>query len=189
MVYPVSKIAPRRPIEVELYASRIDIDSYCNAMEVTGYHDAVLCRVFLLTLKKEALKWFKELPPRSITSWDALAYQFVHYFITSKELSGTSHILALVKQDKGEKLRDFLTRFYMETALVPNLGPDIILHLIVQALALGPFKCSLAKTFPKTMHEFCQRSKKYVNLEDTTLDTLEPIQVPTVHVEQSKRQP
>lgn len=39
------------------------------------------------------------------------------------------------------------------------------------------------------MQEFRQRSKKYVNLEDTTLNTMEPIKVPTVHVEQQKRQP
>lgn len=121
--------------------------------------------------------------------WDVLAYQFVQYLFTSKELPCTSHTLALVKQDKGENLRDFLTRFYREAALVPNLAPEVILHLVVQALAPGPFKCSLAKTLSRTTHEFWQCSEKYVNLEDMALDTSEPIQIATVHVEQQKRQP
>lgn len=64
--YPVPDTALRYPIEFELYIGNFDpqdhIDSYCNAMVVMGYRDAVLCRVFLLMLKKEALRWFKALP-------------------------------------------------------------------------------------------------------------------------------
>lgn len=178
MVYPIYDTALCRPIEVELYVGGSDpqdhFDSYCNAMVVTGCHDAVLCKVFPLTLKKEASRWFKALPPQTITGWDTIAYQFVQYFITSKELPCISHTLALVKQDKGEKLKDFLTCFYREVALVLNLGPKDILHLVVQALAPGPFECSLAKTLPRMIHAFQQHSEKYVSLEDRPLRPRNP---------------
>lgn len=38
-----------------------------------------------------------------------------------------------------------------------------------EALLLGPFKYSLVKWPPITMHEFREHSEKYVNLEDTLL--------------------
>lgn len=53
---------------------------------------------------------------------------------------------------------------------MPNLKTDVILHLVVQALAPGPFKCSLVKTLPTIMKEYHQRFKKYVNLKDEVLD-------------------
>lgn len=112
-------------------------------------------------------RWFKALPPRSVVGWGELAYQLiVQFFFTSKELPCTSHTLALVKQQKGEKLSDFLTCFYKEAALVPNLPTLGIMHLVVEALLPGPFKCSLTKTLLTTMQEIHHRSEKHVNLED-----------------------
>lgn len=148
------------PAKVEPYIGESDpedhLDAFCNAMIITGCSNAVLCQNFPLTLKKEALRWFKALPPCSVFGWDKLVYQFVQFFITSKKLPRTSHTLALIKQQKDEKLRDFLTCFYQEAVLVPTMENGIVLHLIVAQPSIA-------------MQEFRERSEKYVNLEDTFL--------------------
>lgn len=52
---------------------------------------------------------------------------------------------------------------------MPTMENGVALHLIIEALLPGSFKYSMAKRPPFTMQEFQQRSKKYVNVEDSLL--------------------
>ncbi|GKE86859.1 ribonuclease H-like domain-containing protein, partial [Tanacetum coccineum] len=53
-------------------------------------HDAIMLRVFPITLKGRALRWKDRLPAGSITTWDLLKKEFIwrycHPFITAKKL-------------------------------------------------------------------------------------------------------
>ncbi|GJX32381.1 Orf y [Tanacetum coccineum] len=67
-------------------------------------HDAIMLRVFLITLKGRALRWKNRLPAGTITTWDLLKKDFVwrycHPFITAKKLEGIYNF----KQERDETL-------------------------------------------------------------------------------------
>ena len=69
-------------------------------------------------------------------------------------------------QQKDETLHDFLGKFNNKALLVQDLNPKIALHLLVDALQLGPFTISLAKREARTKDKFYAQSEKYINLED-----------------------
>ncbi|GKA00247.1 ribonuclease H-like domain-containing protein [Tanacetum coccineum] len=52
-------------------------------------HDAIMLRVFSITLKGRALRWKDRFPPGSITTWDLLKkefiYRYCHPFMTAKK--------------------------------------------------------------------------------------------------------
>ncbi|GKE05707.1 ribonuclease H-like domain-containing protein [Tanacetum coccineum] len=67
-------------------------------------HDAIMLRVFPITLKGRALRWKDRLPAGSITTWDLLKKEFIwrycHPFITSKKLEEIRNF----KQEMDETL-------------------------------------------------------------------------------------
>ncbi|GJW03392.1 ribonuclease H-like domain-containing protein [Tanacetum coccineum] len=67
-------------------------------------HDAIMLRVFPITLKGRALRWKDRLPAGSITTWDLLKKEFIwrycHPFITAKKLEEIRNF----KQERDETL-------------------------------------------------------------------------------------
>ncbi|GJS00673.1 ribonuclease H-like domain-containing protein [Tanacetum coccineum] len=67
-------------------------------------HDAIMLRVFPITLKGRALRWKNRLPAGTITTWDLLKKEFIwrycHPFINAKKLEGIRNF----KQERDETL-------------------------------------------------------------------------------------
>ncbi|GJY88738.1 reverse transcriptase domain-containing protein [Tanacetum coccineum] len=65
-------------------------------------HDAIMLRVFPITLKGRALRWKNRLPAGTITTWDLLKNEFIwrycHPFITAKKLDEIRNF----KQERDE---------------------------------------------------------------------------------------
>lgn len=54
-------------------------------MFISGGNDTVSCKTFARTLVEVALKWFKGLSARSITSFEDFASKFVQQFSANKK--------------------------------------------------------------------------------------------------------
>ncbi|GJZ74239.1 ribonuclease H-like domain-containing protein [Tanacetum coccineum] len=103
-----------RELRCKLFAGTDDEDAYEHVRTVLEImdlfhfpgvtHDAIMVRVFLITLKGRALRWKNRLPAGTITTWDLLRKEFIwrycHPFITAKKLEKIRNF----KQERDETL-------------------------------------------------------------------------------------
>ncbi|GKB35078.1 hypothetical protein Tco_0880020 [Tanacetum coccineum] len=76
-----------RELRRKLFAGTDDEDAYEHVHAVLEIidlfhfpgvtHDAIMLRVFPITLKVRALRWKDKLPTRKITTWDLLKKEFI----------------------------------------------------------------------------------------------------------------
>ena len=125
----------KAPTNVDFYFGNTDpqehLDIFLVAMTCQGAKDAYKCRTFPLTLKKAALRWYSRLEPNSVGCWKDLSTKFLGHFTTSKIQPKSEHHLSLIKQEKEEPLRDFLTRFNGEYLSITDIEPSVGLHLLM----------------------------------------------------------
>ncbi|GKB16246.1 ribonuclease H-like domain-containing protein [Tanacetum coccineum] len=101
-----------RELRPKLFAGTNDEDIYEHVRTVLEImdlfhfpgvtHDAIMLRVFPITLKGQALRWKNRLPAGTITTWDILKKEFIwrycHPFITAKKLEEIRNF----KQERDE---------------------------------------------------------------------------------------
>ncbi|XP_047168504.1 uncharacterized protein LOC124837239 [Vigna umbellata] len=85
--------------------------SFVDAMTIYLPRENVWCRVFLLSIKGEALAWFHSLRPRTINNFATLRDMFERQFSAGRARNLTYMELTNIKQEKGESLKDFMDRF------------------------------------------------------------------------------
>nr|KYP60821.1 hypothetical protein KK1_023235 [Cajanus cajan] len=65
-----------KPLHIDRYDGTTDsdehIDLYTTQINIYTNEDAILCRVFLTSLKGTALNWYTQLPVESIDSFGTL---------------------------------------------------------------------------------------------------------------------
>ncbi|MED6120919.1 hypothetical protein PIB30_025403 [Stylosanthes scabra] len=83
-------------------------------MVLLNASDAIKCKAFSVTLKKDALTWFNSLAPGSIKSFSDLFGSFLKNFTTQRNLPKTCLNLYSIVQKPEEPLRDYLDRFNTE---------------------------------------------------------------------------
>lgn len=91
-------------------------------MYIRGGDDVVSYKAFLDRLRGLAMQWFLSLPPKSIFNFQELARKFESQFEASKSKRLEVVDLFEIKQQKGETLKKYLTRFNIATLKVDN--PD-----------------------------------------------------------------
>ncbi|GJR54921.1 ribonuclease H-like domain-containing protein [Tanacetum coccineum] len=103
-----------RELRRKLFAGTDDKDAYehvSTVLEIVDLfhfpgvsHDAIMLRVFPITLKGRALRWKDRLPAGSINTWDLLKKEFIwrycHPFITANKLEEICNF----KQERDETL-------------------------------------------------------------------------------------
>ncbi|GJV34186.1 ribonuclease H-like domain-containing protein [Tanacetum coccineum] len=103
-----------RELRRKLFAGTDDEDAYRHVRTVLEIvdlfyfpgvtHDAIMLRVFPITLKGRALRWKNRLPAGTITTWDLLKKEFIwrycQPFITAKKLEEICNF----KQDRDKTL-------------------------------------------------------------------------------------
>lgn len=69
-----------KPLNLECYDGTIDLDEHLDVFltqaNLYTNDNAILCRVFPMSLRRSILMWYEGLPPRSIDSFDTLVSHF-----------------------------------------------------------------------------------------------------------------
>ncbi|XP_015943634.1 uncharacterized protein LOC107468787 [Arachis duranensis] len=126
--------------------------------------DATCCKAFPTTLTKAVMKWFDNLPPRSVTSFDDLSHKFLMRFSIQKDkVKHTSSLLG-VKQEVGE----LLERFNKACLEIQDLPTEAVIMGLVNGLREGPFSQSISKRHPTSLSDVQERAEKYINMEENT---------------------
>ncbi|XP_016206317.1 uncharacterized protein LOC107646662 [Arachis ipaensis] len=87
------------------------LSNFRSRMYLTDASDAIHCKAFLTTLTKTTIKWFDNLLPRSITSFDDLAKKFLARFSIQKDKAKHAPSLLGIKQGDQKSLRSYMERF------------------------------------------------------------------------------
>ncbi|KAL2531484.1 RNase H domain-containing protein [Abeliophyllum distichum] len=125
-----------------------------------------MCMAFLPTLRREARDWVATLSPKSIRTFDDFSKKFAAYFVSSKRAKKTAIGLMKLTYDKDELLKDFIARFNRATLKIKDLQMSAIVTAMMNGTHSHPFKMSLSKNPPDTMHELLRRGDKYVDAEE-----------------------
>jgi hypothetical protein len=71
-----------------MYDGTSDPDEHIENIDIVldyrGIRGAVKCKLFPTTLKKDAMNWYKSLPPRAIDWWRDICHQFTAHFTASR---------------------------------------------------------------------------------------------------------
>jgi hypothetical protein len=84
---------------------------YVNAITVVGGNTVVMATYFHVALSGSARTWLMNLAPGSIYSWEELCVRFVANFVSAYQQHGVEAHLHTVRQEPGETLRTFISRF------------------------------------------------------------------------------
>ncbi|KAL2534441.1 Retrotransposon gag protein [Abeliophyllum distichum] len=117
-------------------------------------------------LRREARDWVATLPPKSICIFDDFSKSFAAHFSSSKRVKKTAISLMQLTQDKDELLKDFIARFNRTTLGIKDLQMSTVVTVMMSGTRSRPFKMSLSKNPPNTMHELLNRGDKYVDAEE-----------------------
>lgn len=142
------------------------LNAYKSWMDFQGFSDAIRCRAFFFTLTGSAKHWFERLKRRSISSFNELARAFLAQFIGAREQRKPHINLLTVKQQPGESLRDYITRFNDEALQVEGYSEGAALVAITARLEDERLLNSIGKSQPRTYAEFVSRAQKYMGAEE-----------------------
>ncbi|XP_021803446.1 uncharacterized protein LOC110747605, partial [Prunus avium] len=78
--------------------------------------DALMCKVFAMTLRGAAQDWFHTLPSGSISSFKELAYVFTKEYTSYRTIKKNPDHLYNLRKKPNESLRDYIKRFKAEKA-------------------------------------------------------------------------
>jgi hypothetical protein len=91
------------------------------AIENAGGNNYVKCLFFPFCLDQALLTWLELLEKNSIDEWDQLKAQFTSNLAGAMGCSGTRMDLAMVRQEQGETLRQYMLRFLDKCATVVDI--------------------------------------------------------------------
>jgi hypothetical protein len=84
---------------------------YVTAITTAGGNTAVMATYFHVALSGPTRTWLMNLAPGSIYSWEELCARFVVNFASAYQQHGVEAHLHAVRQEPGETLRKFISRF------------------------------------------------------------------------------
>ena len=93
------------------YDGKIDpvehVSHYIQMMSLYTHNDALMCKVFPLSLGPTALRWFNGLRKGSIRSFSKPIQEFSIRFVTCNRVPQPVDALLLMKMRAGETLRSY----------------------------------------------------------------------------------
>ena len=136
---------------------------------LTEYH---LAKIFPTVLRGAARVWYRQLPPRSITSFHQLAGLVAAKFASSKKLRRTPQSLLAIKQAKSEPLRQYVHHFNKAMLEIEELDPAVMVAAFINGLRNGEFSYDLDKKPPRDFHEVLVRAEMFVNADEARLQRI-----------------
>ncbi|KAL2533521.1 Uncharacterized protein Adt_06872 [Abeliophyllum distichum] len=134
------------------------IKTFQDRVRLHGWPDAIACREFSMTLRKDAREWFDTLPPRLISSFADFANKFAICFSSSARKKKTAMELMQVIQDKGESLREYMSQFNWATLGIKNLQMSSVITAL-SGLRNHGFRASLSKKSLESMQDYLEEKK------------------------------
>jgi hypothetical protein len=94
---------------------------YVTAITAAGGTTAVMATYFHVALSGPARTWLMNLVPGSVYSWEELCARFVANFASAYPQHGVEAHLHAVRQEPGETLRTFISRFTKVRGTIPRI--------------------------------------------------------------------
>jgi hypothetical protein len=107
---------------------------YITAITAVGGNDAVMASYFHVALTGPARTWLMNLTPRSIRSWSELCAQFMANFASAYQQHGVEAHLHAVRQQPGETLWAFISRFTKVRGTIPRISDASIIMAFRQGV-------------------------------------------------------
>jgi hypothetical protein len=107
---------------------------YVTAITAAGGNTAVMTTYFHVALSGPAQTWLMNLAPGSIYSWEELCARFVENFASAYQQHGMEAHLHAVRQEPGETLRTFISRFTKVRGTIPRISDASIIIAFQQGV-------------------------------------------------------
>jgi hypothetical protein len=107
---------------------------YITAITTVGGNTAMMATYFHMALSGPARTWLMNLTPRSVYSWEELCARFVANFTSAYQQHGVEAHLHAVRQEPGETLRKFISRFTKVRGTIPRISDASIITAFRQGV-------------------------------------------------------
>jgi hypothetical protein len=107
---------------------------YVTAITAAGGNTAVMATYFHVALSGPAQTWLMNLTPGSVYSWEELCARFVVNFASAYQQHGVEAHLHAVRQEPGETLRKFISRFTKVRGTIPRISDASIIMAFRQGV-------------------------------------------------------
>ncbi|XP_015955106.1 uncharacterized protein LOC107479488 [Arachis duranensis] len=141
------------------------LSNFRSRMYLTDASNKIRCKVFPTTLTKTAIKWFDNLPPRSITSFDNLTKKFLARFSIQKDKTKHAPRLLGIKEGDREILCSYMERFNKACLNIHNLPTEAAIMGLINGLRDRPFSHSISMKHPTSLNDVKEQAEKYINME------------------------
>jgi hypothetical protein len=175
------------------YDRTTDPDEHIENIEAVltyrSVRGAVKCKLFVTTLRRGAVTWFKSLRRNFIDSWSDLCNEFTTHFTASRTQPKTVASLEAIVQGRSEPLRDYIERFNKEAVQVRGANEMMKLYLIAKGLREeSDVKKDALLDRPRTLNEFLAIVKIYIAYEEALYtDNLNKVRKEEPAAESSKK--
>jgi hypothetical protein len=107
---------------------------YVTAIMAAGGNTAVMATYFHVALSGPARTWLMNLAPGSIYTWEELCARFVANFASAYQQHGVEAHLHAVRQEPGETLWMFISRFTKVRGTIPRISDASIITAFRQGV-------------------------------------------------------
>ncbi|GMN51388.1 hypothetical protein TIFTF001_020542 [Ficus carica] len=126
----------------------------------TGMLDDMMCKLFAQSLKGAALRWFCNLPPESIDSFDKLSLEFMRSYSVHIQSGKTTKDLWGVVQGPHESLHAYIKRFSKAISEISGLDDGTAREALKKGLRhKSLFKNEICTRYPPTIQDAIHRAK------------------------------
>jgi hypothetical protein len=123
-----SKFWPHLPEKYDGTSNPLEfLQVYVTAITVAGGDTDVMATYFHVALSGPARTWLMNLTPGSIYSWEELCAWFAANFASAYQRHGVEAHLHAVRQEPGETLRTFISRFTKVRGTIPRISDASII--------------------------------------------------------------
>jgi hypothetical protein len=130
-----SKFRPHLPKKYDGSTNPLEfLQVYITAITAAGGNDAIMASYFHVALIGPARTWLMNLTPGSIQSWGELCVQFTANFARAYQQHGVEAHLHAMRQQPGETLRAFISRFTKVRGTVPRISDASIITAFRQGV-------------------------------------------------------
>jgi hypothetical protein len=110
------------------------LQMYVTAITAAGGDTAVMATYFHVALSGPAQTWLMNLTLGSIYSWEELCARFATNFASAYQRHGVEAHLHAVRQEPGETLRTFISRFTRVQGTIPRISDASIITAFRQGV-------------------------------------------------------